>query len=341
MDYRTVREMNPSLPQEDPSLSSEHRASKGKRSSMILLGFRLFLGVIFLYASFDKIVHPVPFAEIVYNYQILPDALVNLVSLFLPWLELLTGLCLILGIWLPGAVLLCNLLLLVFFGALLFNLARGLDIDCGCFTSSMGPSSGGRMLWYLARDGFFLLVGGFLFFSFFPGKRNTVWKFHRSWKPALGQILALALLALLLGLPVNRVRSGSIPLFGDWSPEARMALKYGRTLLIPLDEAKAQFLNGSAVFVDVRPPELYQEGHIQGAINLPFAEFDQMIDKILTDLPEEVLIVTYCDGDDCVLSAELAIRLKEFGYEKVRVLHNGWSVWKSHHLPSETGQPLG
>jgi len=128
---------------------------------------RLFLGGIFIYASYDKIIHPVPFAVIIYNYQILPDVLVNPASLFLPWLELLVGLSLLLGIWLSGAVLISNLLLMVFFSTLVFNMARGLDIDCGCFTVSVGPSSGGHMLWYLIRDGFFLFVGLFLFFSSF------------------------------------------------------------------------------------------------------------------------------------------------------------------------------
>jgi len=139
---------------------------KGRMRFHLLIS-RLFLGGIFVYASFDKILHPFEFAEVVYNYQLLPDVLVNLVSLFLPWLELLVGLSLILGVWLPGAVLICNLLLMVFFSTLVFNIARGLDIDCGCFTVSVGTSSGGHMLWYLFRDGFFLFVGLFLFFSSF------------------------------------------------------------------------------------------------------------------------------------------------------------------------------
>jgi uncharacterized membrane protein YphA (DoxX/SURF4 family) len=128
---------------------------------------RLFLGAVFVYASYDKILHPVPFAEIVFNYQILPDILVNLAALFLPWIELLVGLSLILGVGLPGAVLICNGLLLIFFSTLVFNMVRGLDIDCGCFTTSIGPSSGGHMLWYLFRDGFFLLIGLSLFYSSF------------------------------------------------------------------------------------------------------------------------------------------------------------------------------
>jgi rhodanese-related sulfurtransferase len=110
-------------------------------------------------------------------------------------------------------------------------------------------------------------------------------------------------------------------------------LKFGKNILIPFDEAKERFFTGGAVFVDARPPELYQESHIQGALNVPLAEFDQRIDTVLTELPEEALIVTYCDGEDCDLSAHLALKLKEIGYENVRVLHNGWSLWKNHHLP--------
>ena len=139
---------------------------KGRMRFHLLIS-RLVLGGIFTYASFDKILHPFEFAEVVYNYQLLPDVLVNIVSLFLPWLELIVGLSLITGIWLHGAVLTCNALLLIFFTTLVFNMARGLDIDCGCFTTSVGPSSGGHMLWYLFRDGFFLFVGLFLFFSSF------------------------------------------------------------------------------------------------------------------------------------------------------------------------------
>ena len=299
---------------------------------------RLFLGGILFYASFDKILHPVPFAEIVYNYQILPDILVNLATLFLPWIELLVGLSLILGIGLPGAVLICNGLLVIFFSTLVFNMARGLDIDCGCFTVSAGSSSGGHMLWYLFRDGFFLSVGLFLFFSFFFLRTPKGSRFGRPWKTPFGQTLALALLAAVLGLFANQVRSDSIPLLGDWSPEARITLKFGKNILIPFDKAKDRFLTGSAVFIDARTPDHYQEGHIQGARNMPIAEFDQLADKVFMEFPEDTLFVTYCDGEDCDLSGQLALKLKQIGYENVRVLHNGWTVWKNHQLPFQSGK---
>ena len=141
-----------------------------RRLSLIFL--RLFLGLVFVYASFDKILRPSDFAEIIYNYQVLPEVLINLTSVILPWLELLLGLLLIFGVWLPGAVLLCNSLFLVFFATLIFNSARGLDVDCGCFSVSSATSSGGHMLWYLLRDSLFLVLGLCLFFSIFFRRRK-------------------------------------------------------------------------------------------------------------------------------------------------------------------------
>jgi uncharacterized membrane protein YphA (DoxX/SURF4 family) len=154
--------------------SRQDNVGKGRSLALWLpFGARFFLGFIFFYASLDKILHPAAFAETVHNYQILPDVLINLTAVVLPWLEFLTGSLLILGLWMPGAVFTCNALLLIFFSTVLFNLARGLDIDCGCFTASSGLSSRGSMLWYLFRDGFFLLLGLYLFHITLRPLRNA------------------------------------------------------------------------------------------------------------------------------------------------------------------------
>jgi uncharacterized membrane protein YphA (DoxX/SURF4 family) len=134
---------------------------------------RLFLGIIFVLASVDKVLHPEAFAEAVYNYQILPDALINLTAIILPWLELILGFLLILGLWVPGAVVLSSLLLLTFFGAILFNVARGLDVHCGCFSTSGEAVSGAPMVWYLLRDAIFLLLALYLFRHVFHRKGVT------------------------------------------------------------------------------------------------------------------------------------------------------------------------
>jgi uncharacterized membrane protein YphA (DoxX/SURF4 family) len=117
--------------------------STGNLEPVIFIFARLLMGVVFLYASYDKILNPGDFAQIVYNYQILPDSLINITALVLPWSELILGICLISGFWLRGAALLGAVLMTTFTAALAYNEIRGLDVACGCFTTngSAGPAN--------------------------------------------------------------------------------------------------------------------------------------------------------------------------------------------------------
>lgn len=121
---------------------------------------RLAMGMVFIYASYDKILHPEAFAKAVFNYQILPDMAVNIVALILPWLELLLGLFLVAGIWLPGATVISTSLMALFIGALVFNQVRGLDIHCGCFSTetTQGPAG----IWTIIRDISFFAASAYL-----------------------------------------------------------------------------------------------------------------------------------------------------------------------------------
>lgn len=94
------------------------------------------LGIIFVVAAWPKITDPPSFAHMIYNYRILPGSLVNITALVMSWVELLTGLCLILGIWTRPARWLITAMLVVFMIAISINLLRGNAIDCGCFDTS-------------------------------------------------------------------------------------------------------------------------------------------------------------------------------------------------------------
>jgi len=128
-------------------------------------GARIVLGIVFVYASYDKILHPAAFAKIIYNYQILPDELINLSAIFLPWLELSIGFLLVIGVWLPGSVFIGNILLIIFFCALVYNKARGLDIGCGCFSTGEGETPESNL--YLLRDFSFIVIAVYLFIKVF------------------------------------------------------------------------------------------------------------------------------------------------------------------------------
>ena len=101
--------------------------------SVIALLCRVILGVILIYASIDKIVHPAEFAKAIGNYNVLPFGLENLLGIVLPILELLVGICLVLGIMLDGSAIIAAGMMTVFIIALSQAMIRGIDINCGCF----------------------------------------------------------------------------------------------------------------------------------------------------------------------------------------------------------------
>ena len=112
------------------------------------VALRLGLGALFIAASVYKIGSPGSFAHQIYNYKILPGALVNPAAIVLPWIQLVAGLALVSNRMVRGASVLIAVLMATFLGALGSALARDLNIACGCFKSGGSPATGLT----LARD---------------------------------------------------------------------------------------------------------------------------------------------------------------------------------------------
>lgn len=137
-------------------------------SPWLTVRVQIALGVFFIAAALPKIVDPPSFAQMIYNYQIVPASLLNLSALILPWFELLLGAALVLGIWRRTAAKWVGVLLVVFILAIGVNLARGNAIDCGCFDVNAAPKTDAQKLtdmkWTIARDlGMLLMVAQILF----------------------------------------------------------------------------------------------------------------------------------------------------------------------------------
>ncbi len=118
---------------------------------------RFILGGVFIYASIHKISNPGSFAETLYSYQLFPSMFIHFMAIFVPWLEMVAGVFLVLGIFPKGSSFILSGMLVAFIIALTINLIRGLDIDCGCFDPQQAEH--GSMLGTIIRDIFYLIPG--------------------------------------------------------------------------------------------------------------------------------------------------------------------------------------
>ncbi len=153
----------------------------------------------------------------------------------------------------------------------------------------------------------------------------------------LWQSMVIIVLAVTVALLVNHMRGTGIPLMADWSPAVRLQAVSGtEDLVIPMPRAIAFHSTGQAIFVDARSPDEFAEGHITGAINIPWEEVYDSLDRFFTAVPDyDALVIVYCDGEACALSEELALLLREMGYFNAKVLINGWSLWRNNGYPVE------
>ena len=103
-----------------------------KINPYLILLIRCLLGLVFVYASYDKILDPGKFARDIANYHIVPFGLENSIAIILPWLELLIGAGIILGIFLDGSVVLSGSFLILFIVKIFQAMMRGFNIECGC-----------------------------------------------------------------------------------------------------------------------------------------------------------------------------------------------------------------
>ena len=103
----------------------------------VVIAIRLLLGGLFLAAGLSKVGAPLQTLATIYSYQIvLPDWLANTIAHTLPWMEILLGLGLIGGLWLPVTVGWTAVTLAIFTVLTAQAWWRELPIDCGCIDLS-------------------------------------------------------------------------------------------------------------------------------------------------------------------------------------------------------------
>jgi rhodanese-related sulfurtransferase len=142
------------------------------------------------------------------------------------------------------------------------------------------------------------------------------------------RLLAAALMFALL--PTHAALADNTP-----------AVLSGAKLITAEEAVKA--IGGGAVAIDTRVASEYAEGHVKGALSVPYrekseksAEFDASKDQFdLSKLPvnKEAAIVLYCNGPECWKSYKAATVAIKGGYSNIHWYRLGFPDWKAKGLP--------
>jgi rhodanese-related sulfurtransferase len=87
--------------------------------------------------------------------------------------------------------------------------------------------------------------------------------------------------------------------------------------------------SGEWLLVDARDEDQFTAEHIPGALSLPAASYEEMLLFFAEEHGREKPVVIYCGTEDCEMSAELAMRLRdEAGWTDIRILEGGILAWR-------------
>lgn len=96
---------------------------------------------------------------------------------------------------------------------------------------------------------------------------------------------------------------------------------------------------GNVAFVDCRPKEEFEAGHVAGSLHVDLAtERSELPEAVANALRAASTVITYCDATlDCELSLRVASLLSDTGAADVRVLEGGLPAWLAEGYPAQSG----
>jgi rhodanese-related sulfurtransferase len=149
-------------------------------------------------------------------------------------------------------------------------------------------------------------------------------------RSTLAGAAGIVLVSVILALAVNTALPGGVPvLTPPPSPPGE-----------PLDFVQVweAFDRKDATFIDARPADEYEYGHIPGAVNVPLLERDRHLPALRREIPPERKIIVYCDGEECEASEKLSAWLKDRGWKNVYVFTDGYPSWLAAGMEIAKGE---
>ena len=92
---------------------------------------------------------------------------------------------------------------------------------------------------------------------------------------------------------------------------------------------------GKAKIIDVRDPKTFAQGHIPGAVNVPFKDIEALLSSEgSSPLIKDGYNYVYCYENLCNLSQQACLKFAALGYP-VKEMKGGFTGWKDYNYPVE------
>ena len=154
----------------------------------------------------------------------------------------------------------------------------------------------------------------------------------------VSQVALITIFTIAASLTINGLRPDGLPLLYAEQSAVRLEKSGGN---VSIQDATLLYVADRALFLDARSSMEFAEGHIKNSLSLPVEDFDTAFHQMKDKLHGKEVIVTYCDGESCPLSQELAELLIKAGVKNVQVLKNGWTLWNNEKFPIEVSAGTG
>lgn len=134
--------------------------ARGRPMGWLVLPLRLLLGGLFVFAGVMKVQDTQNFAFAVHGFKLMPEHLVVLAAFVLPWLEMVAGAMLVLGIWTRASAGVIGFMTLGFLGGIISVIVRGMDVKCSCFGKFEFPCEGAIGYCHVVRNAVMIAMAG-------------------------------------------------------------------------------------------------------------------------------------------------------------------------------------
>jgi uncharacterized membrane protein YphA (DoxX/SURF4 family) len=133
-------------------MTTQNAPSTGRPMGWLVLPLRLVLGGLFVFAGVMKVQDTQNFAFAVHGFKLLPQHLEILAAFTLPWIEIVAGAMLLLGLWTRASAGVIGLMTLAFLGGIISVIYREMDVKCSCFGKFEFPCAGAIGYCHVARN---------------------------------------------------------------------------------------------------------------------------------------------------------------------------------------------